>query len=493
MIWKIGFSIGGVIIVLLGILVGRTLLGGPPSLDPVPTADVVSVDVNGTIRRLSEAVQIRTVSHGNNAPAEGQAFRDFHALLSRSFPMVHKTFRRETVNDFSLLYTWEGSDPELQPMLLTAHSDVVPVETGTEQDWRHPPFDGVIADGFVWGRGTLDVKQALMGMLEAAEILVAEGFQPERTVYLAFGHDEEVGGNGGAASVTRLLQERGQRLAFTLDEGLAITHGIVPGVDKPTALIGLAEKGFANFEIAAKGAGGHSSRPPSRTSIGRLGAALHRIETNPMPAELRKPVSELFGYISREMSFPMRLVFSNRWLFDPLLLNKLGSKPVTNAVIRTTIAPTLIRGGIKANILAQSATATVNVRLLPGDTLDAVEHHLKSSIDDPSVSVRRLGTGAREASPVADAESASFAVLRRTILETFPEVVVAPGLVIGGTDSKHYSKVADNSFRFVPMRLAREDLKRIHGTNERISVENYGEIIRFYIQLIRNTAVETNR
>ena len=440
--------------------------------------------------RLSEAIRLRTISYSRDTPVEGKAFLELHSFVEKSFPRVHASLTRETVNDFSLLYTWPGSDPALKPLLLAAHMDVVPVESGTETNWIHAPFDGEIANGFIWGRGTMDMKGSLMATLEAVEYLLGLEVQPHRTVYLAFGHDEELGGTEGAAKIAALLAERGVRLDFTLDEGLVITHGIVPGVKKPAALIGVAEKGSVTIELTAKGPRGHSSMPPLHTAVGRLGRALSRLETGQMPAKLVSPTSDMFEYLAPDIPLLMRTVVANAWLFEPLLISRLEGSRATNALIRTTTAPTVISGGFKPNALPSEAKAIVNFRILPGDSVEAVVAHVRATIDDADVSLRKVDTEPSEPSLVSDLGSASFAALRRTVRQVFPDAAVAPGLLIGRTDSRHYAPIADNGYRFLPMRLKREDLVRIHGANERISVENYAEIIRFYVQFLRNAAID---
>ncbi len=487
---KILFIIGGALVILAAAILARTLRYGPPPLPPAEPARNIGIDIDGAAGRLGGAVRFRTVSSQASAPAAKDAFLGLHDYLAEHFPRVRSALRRETVNQFSLLYTWPGRDENLPPILLTAHLDVVPVEEGTEAAWTHPPFAGAVRDGFVWGRGTLDVKQSALAMLEAAEFLIAAGFRPERTVYFAFGHDEEIGGKQGAAAITRLLGRRAKRMAFSLDEGLAITQGIIPGLAKPAALIGIGEKGYASFRLTSRGPGGHSSRPLARTVIGRLGRALGRLESGPMPARLISPGAELFRYLAPNLPFAQRMVLANRWLFDGLLLRLLAGAPASNALIRTTTAPTMVTGGTKENILPQAASAVINARLLPGDSLASVQDHLARVIDDPEIALDLIGGNAREASAISDPASPAFALLVKTIRQVFPDVAVAPGLVIGGTDSKHYAKIADHSFRFVPIRLTRDDLKRLHGTDERISVKNYGEIIRFYVRLLENTAAK---
>ena len=500
----IAILFAGLIVIIGLVLVGRAVQIGPPSFADVEPASPINIDSHAAASRLADAVRIKTVSYSIDTSVEGNAMRAFHANLETSFPEVHAALKRETVNAYSLLYTWEGSDPTLKPILISAHIDVVPVEPGTEDDWNYPPFSGEIADGFIWGRGTLDMKQSILGALEAIEILLAEGFSPERTIYLAFGHDEEIGGRNGAAAIAELLVDRGVQLEFVLDEGSVIADGIIPGVKRPAAIIGLTEKGIGNFMLVARGEGGHSSRPPKQTVVGAIGRAVADLQDNPMPARLQSPVSDMFDYLAPEMPFTTRLFLANRWLFEPLLLRRLSNGLTTNASIRSTITPTIIRGGVKANVIPQKATAVVNVRLLPGDTVDDILRHITETagavIEDDEqepgnhdaeikLVIRRTSERVWEAAPVSEMGTPSFATLMQSIRQVFPDVAIAPGMVLGATDSRHYRDIADNTYRFVPMRLTNDDLSGIHGTNERISIDNYTEIIRFYAQLMRNTAM----
>lgn len=457
------------------------------TVDPVTP---IALDMTQAASRLAGAITYQTISYQDQAKRDDPEILRLHLYLEQAFPRVHATITRETVNNYSLLYTWTGTETELDPILLIAHMDVVPAESVKEDDWTHPPFAGRISDGYIWGRGSMDVKLAITAPLEAIDRLIEEGFQPRRTVYIAIGHDEEIGGWNGAAKIASLLEKRGLQLAFTLDEGSAIVKGIVPGVTQPVALVALAEKGYLTLMLTATGEGGHSSRPVHFTAIGKLARAIHRLESDLMPAELRQPATGIFEYLASEMPFGMRIVVSNRWLFDPLLMTRLEALPATNAIIRTTTAPTMLPGtGTKENVIPRQATAVVNFRILPGDTVQGVMDHVIHTIDDSDISVTRLDRPI-EPSPVSDHESPEFQTLHKTIRQVFPDTLVAPSLVAGATDSRHYAKIARNSFRFLPMRLEKQDLKRIHGNDERISIENYGEIIRFYIQLLRNSVAE---
>ncbi|MFT4615620.1 MAG: carboxypeptidase PM20D1, partial [Bacteroidia bacterium] len=325
----------------------------------------------GAAERLAEAVRFKTISYQDRTLIDYAEFTRFHSFLRESFPRVFSTLEVETVSDHSLLMRWPGADNSLEPVLFTAHMDVVPIEPGTEQDWPQPPFAGVIADGNIYGRGTLDDKQGVMGLLEATESLLAEGFAPERTLVLAFGHDEEISGRDGAVSIARLMRSRGWHFAWMVDEGgmLISDHPMLPG--KTMAIINIAEKGYLTLTLVAKGQGGHSSRPPKISTIGRLSAALARLERNPFPARLVGPVRAMLESMAPHMDQPERFVFSNLWLTEGMVAKQMAESPLTQSYVRTTTALTMFNAGIKENVVPQRAEAKVNFRLLPGDTADS--------------------------------------------------------------------------------------------------------------------------
>ncbi len=473
------------VLLLLCVVTVRTMLVADRQITVEP-APPVAMDFERAAERLAGAIRYKTISYQENSRRSTVEFLRLHQYLEQAFPLVHKSLAKEVVNNYSLLYTWKGSSQKLKPIILLAHMDVVPAVVEGADDWKYPPFAGRVADGYIWGRGSMDDKLAMTGVFEALENLLEQGFEPQRTVYFAIGHDEEIGGRNGAARIADVLRERGVIAAFTLDEGSAIVEGIVPGVLKPVALIALAEKGYLSLELNAVGQGGHSSRPIHFTAIGKLARSIHRLETNLMPAELRAPASGIFEFLATQMPISLRVVAANRWLFDSVLMSRLERSATTNAIIRTTTAPTLIaKTGIKENVIPRRARAIVNFRILPGDSVQNVIDHVARVIDDRDVTVSKHGNYV-EASPVSDIHAVEFKMLHRTIRQVFPEVVVAPGLVIGGTDSKHYVDITSNSFRFLPMYLSKGDLSRIHGKNERLSIKNYSGVIRFYIQLLRN-------
>lgn len=478
--------LGLALVILLGVLLARTFMF---TLDqgPLPEAVTVKVDEAGAVSRFSQALCIPTVTRGEAPKFDPSTFDALQAHLRQSFPKAFTTLSTETVNRHTLLMTWRGSDPSLAPVLLMAHQDVVPVDPSAEADWTHPPFAGEVAEGYVWGRGALDVKMGVMGILEAVEGLITTGHAPKRTLYLAFGHDEEIGGEEGAKAVAALLKSRGVQLAWVLDEGGAIVQGVIPGVAGPVALIGVAEKGYTSLRISAKGTGGHSSMPPAQTAVGIVAQAVTKLEQSPFPARMNH-AGRFFSVVGPKMPFDKRVIFSNLWLFEPLVMYMLSGNKSMNASLRTTTAVTMFKGGVKDNVLPANAEAVVNFRILPGDTPESVMLRVKAVIDDPRVSVEGAGDGfSVPPSPVSDPKGVGFETVGRAIrgIAQDPELIVAPYLVVGATDSRYFQGIADNVYRFLPVRLSPEDVARIHGTDERIAVKNYLEVIRFYSQLIR--------
>ena len=452
-----------------------------------PPANLIAVDPTMAAERLAGALRFETVSYQDPARFPSKAFLGLRAYLERSFPRVHATLTHETVANHSLLYTWPGRDASLPPVLLLGHTDVVPVEAGTEAAWAHPPFEGRIADGVVWGRGAWDDKAGVVGLLEACETLLAAGFQPQRTVLLAFGHDEEVGG-AGARATAALLAERGVRPECVLDEGAVVVTDGFAGV-APVALVGVAEKGYAVVDLTVRAEGGHSSMPPPQTAIGTLAAAIARLEASPMPARLDGATRQMLEYIGPETALGQRALFANLWLTGPLVERRLASEPSTNAFVRTTTAVTIVEGGTKENVLPGQARAVVNFRLRPGDTVEDVVAHVRTAVDDPRVEVAAR-PGANPASPVSDVAAPAFGRLQTTIGQVYPGATVAPYLVVGATDARHYAGLTPNVYRFLPIAVSKDELSKFHGTNESISVENYVRCIQFYAQFIRNTTTE---
>lgn len=480
------------LLLLAAVLAANTLRKGSRQIDVAPIAEL-PVDKQAAAAHLSEAVQARTISSRTDPAQNADQFARLQAMLQERYPKAHAVLKREIISDLSLLYTWQGSDPKAKPIMLMAHQDVVPVSPGTEDKWVAEPFAGTIRDGFVWGRGAWDDKGNLIAQMEAVEMLAASGYRPERTVYLAFGADEEVAGERGAAKIAALLKERGVRLDFVIDEGLLITEGIMPGLAKPTAIIGVAEKGYLSVQVTIDAVPGHSSMPPPEgtSAIAMMAAALQQIDRNPMPASISGVADEMFATIAPEMAGFSRVALSNLWLFGPIVRKQLEAGASTNAMLRTTTALTVARAGDADNVLPGQAQAVINYRMLPGDDSATVIARLKDqvtkSLGHERFTLQAL-PGASEASPVASSQSEPFLLVNRTVREVFPGTLVTPGLMLGGTDSRFFSDVADQIFKFSPVRAKSEDLARFHGTNERISLDNLAELIRFYHRLLTTGA-----
>lgn len=474
------------ILVLAAVLVVRTVTfraegvgAGPAHSSPIR---------EGAAERLAGAIRFATLSTEEAAAFDPSPFADFHNYLQQAFPLVHARLQRETIGEHSLLYTWRGRNASLNPILLSGHIDVVPVEPGTEAKWQQAPFAGRLSDGFVWGRGAIDNKSAVLGTLEAVETLLAQGFEPARTVYLAYGHDEEVGGINGARAIAAHLKAQGVRLEFVLDEGGVISDGVLPGLRQPVALVGVAEKGFVTIDLSVRVAGGHSSLPPSRSAIGLLSEAVAKLERTPMPARLEGAARELFEAVGPHFPVAQKALFANLWLTRPLVTRRLQGAPTTTAMVRTTTAPTIFQAGTKDNVLPSHARAAVNFRILPGDNIASVTEHVKQVIDDDRIEVKVGGRFSAEPSSASATNSRAFGQLAGAIRGVAPDALVAPYLVVVITDARYYSELSANIFRFLPLRLGPADLERMHGSNERVGVSQYHDAIRTYRELISSAA-----
>jgi carboxypeptidase PM20D1 len=453
---------------------------------PPGPASKIAIASRQAADRLAGALRLPTISTVDPAQRDGVAFLALHDYLVARFPRVTAALTREVVAGYSLLYTWPGSagpNPGSPGgLIIAAHLDVVPANADLGR-WMHPPFAGVVDETVVWGRGALDNKSSMLGTLEAVEALLAAGFTPRQTIYLAFGHNEEGGGDAsGAAAIAATLAARGVRQAALLDEG-GIIYDKMIGVRQPVALVGIGEKGVLTLMLTVESAGGHSSMPPPESAIGILARAVDRVERSPMPARFDGALRETFRALAPEMTWPMRAAFSNLWLTRPLLMRQLAAQPTTNALIRTTTAPTMLMAGEKSNVLASSARAVVNFRLLPGDTIVGVIAHLTKTIADPRVRVEPMPDAQWEAPPLSGADTPAFRTLAASILAVYPEVIVAPFLTVGATDARHYRAVAPAPYRFLPVHQAGA-IESIHGINENIRIDVYERMIRFYATLI---------
>lgn len=488
---KVVLGAGTIFVMLLTVLLARALMSSSPQVTPAPFQPP-EIDKNRAARVLSRAIQFKTISHENPSETDADNFAKastgLRDHLESSFPLAHKHLQREIVSQHSLLYTWKGSNPEAEPILFAAHLDVVPIEPGTENLWEKPPFSGEISDGYIWGRGTMDDKFSATAILEATEALLQNGFTPKRTVYFAFGHDEEVSGKQGAGAIAALLQKRDVRLSYVLDEGLMITEGLVPGVNPPTALVGIANKGYLSLELLVETEGGHSSTPPQETSVGILSNAIVRLENQQMPARLDGAALQMFKTLGPEMPFGEKMIFANLWFFRSLVTEILQGKPSTNALVRTTTAPTMLEASVKENVLSARARAVINFRILPGDSIQSVQEHVRTTIDDPRVKLTPLEGLRNNPSGVSSPEAPEFKNVEKTLREVFPDTLVTPSLFIAIGDARYYEGLTDNLYRFTPQHIKPEDRPRFHGTNERIAVDDYMGCIAFYLRLLQNTA-----
>ena len=458
----------------------------------VEPAEPIEIDKQHLISVMRKFLAVPSYSYQDRSKMSADAFLELHRILRESYPNAHRVLERETVNELSLLYRWPGRDRSAAPILLMSHLDVVPVEQASEAEWTHPPKEATLADGYLWGRGALDVKCGVVAIMAALEQLCIDGFAPEQDLYFAFGHDEEVGGRDGNAVIAQQFLQQGIRFAFVLDEGGAILDGIIPGVDHPVAFVAIAEKRMAESTLTARGVGGHGSMP-GRSAIVNLARAIDRMDQQPMPTRMTDATWKLFEYLGSEMPLLQGTVIANRRLFGSLVCRQLAARSSTAGVVRSTINVTRLSTSAVSNQNATVATATVNTRLLPGDSLDEVEAHVRRITDDILLPDGERAIEFRQGpvsngDQIAPTDCDEFRMIQRTIQEVFPEVVVAPGLTAVSTDAAKYERVTDKIYRFIPMRVNQTDLKRIHGVDERIGVENLHEIVQFYIRLLHHAS-----
>lgn len=454
------------------------------------TTSAYKINEREAVHRLSLAIQHRTISYEDTTEINYENYENFIEFLEVNYPVFHCNTIRKYIGGYSLLYKWEGSRSDLKPVLLIGHYDVVPVKANNDSSWQKPPFKGIVEGQFIWGRGALDDKSGVMSMMEAVEYLSKQGFQPQRTIYIAIHHDEEVGGERGAKRVADYMRLKGIALEYLLDEGLPIAEGIIKNIKTPLAMIGVAEKGSVNIELIYRQDGGHSSMPSRNTVISTLSRAVNRIDQRPMKAYYGGIVEEMFEPLIPHMTYIQQLVFNNPWLFRGLIKRKLSKNPITNAALRTTAAKTIFEAGFKENILPIKGRVIINFRVHPNDTVDDVIEYVHSRIGNRDIEIH-VSDRARNPSPVSDTNAQPFKMLRKTILESFDQMLVSPALFIAASDSRHFLDLTPNVYRFRPIRAKQDDRFRVHGIDERISIDNYLEMIRFYIHFIENGSLQT--
>lgn len=457
----------------------RALRFAPQKEEEAPAGDEAAADELTLGEHLSRMIRKKTVSYAEEGLADQSQFEGFRALLKELYPSVFERFESEIIGRNGLLLRLRGRG-EAEPSVLMAHYDVVPAN---EQEWSVPPFEGRIHEGEVWGRGTLDTKCTVLGLLEAAERLAKEGFAPAGDLYLSLGGDEECMGSD-ASAIVDAFEKRGIRPAFVLDEGGAVVEGAFPGVPGPVAVVGTAEKGSAFVDITARGKGGHASAPPARQAVGVLSKALGRVLKKPMPFTLTGPARDLFDTLGRHSTLPYRLIFANLRIFSPILdliCRKTGGE--LNALVRTTAALTRLSAAEAYNVLPREVKAGLNLRLIPGDSVSRAAERLRHIIHDPDVEVSvRSGS---EPSAISPAGGEAWQRLKAAIRATYPKAIVSPYLMVAASDSRHFCRVSKHVYRFSGMPLSKQQRGMIHGRDERVPLGLLPDLVRFYLRVMR--------
>ncbi len=463
-----------------------------------------------SIRRFAGGIRIPTVSTEVYDETNFAPFDEFKAYLPQVYPQVYKTLDTLTVNTYGLVFHWKGKDPSRKPILFLSHYDVVPVlghDPVTEESigeeifrpgdpakgaigeyvpqWDYPPFSGTVADGRLYGRGTLDMKGMLFALMEAADALIGEGFVPEQDIWFAFGHDEEVSGRQGAVHIAEYFKEQGLTFDAVYDEGgiIAAPASLMKEIERPMAVVGVGEKGFLTLRLKVKGQGGHSSMPPQKSSLVLAAEIIEKLNTNQMPERLIKPMETFLDNIGGEMNFAARLAIANQWLLERELLRTLASTPSSNALIRTTTAVTMAKGSDAANVLSSIAEVTVNFRLLPGDSIADVMQHVENQCEGYDVEIEKVS--AREPSGISADDTRGFKVIEETIGKLYPGTIVTPYITVGGTDAYKYQIVSDRIYRLMPVYVNDYEVKTIHNENEHIELDNWARMIWYFKEVMK--------
>ena len=467
----------GVLALFLIIILVRTLLFKPKIEEQVASSDV-TFDEEKASQHLAQMIRCKTVSSHDPSLVDKKEFDKFTKLLRDAYPNIHNTCTLDNIGDTGLLYRWKGKSDK-EPAVLMAHYDVVPAN---EEQWDKPAFEGIIENGVLWGRGTLDTKGTLCGVVESVETMIAAGFVPENDIYLSFSGDEEIHGPSAPAIVGE-LERRGVKPALVVDEGGAIVEGLFPGVDEPCALIGIGEKGMIDLEFYIKGKGGHASTPPPHGPVGILSKAVIAVESRPFKYRLTPPVAEMFDTLGRHSSFVYRMIFANLWLFMPVLnmiCKKNGGE--MNAMLRTTCAFTMTKASNATNVLPLEATVIGNMRLVGGDTVESAKEYIRKAVNNDDIELRPLY--AMNPSISSDTSSPGYAKLKKAIKQTWPGIVVSPYLMFACSDSRHFCRISNKVMRFSAMSFSKEERASIHGNNERIPLTKISSTVAFYMRLV---------
>ena len=467
-----------ILVVLIAVILIRTLRFVPEK-QSASVPEAIQVDGDKAIRDLAEMIKCKTISHRNSDEDDESEFLKFEKLLPELFPKVFATCSFEKVGNRGLLIRWQGKSPDA-PSVFMSHYDVVSVEAA---DWQKPAFDGILEDGFLWGRGTLDTKGTLNGILQAAELLISEGFVPNNDVYFAFGGNEEVSGDG-SYGIVQLFKQRGITPGLVLDEGGAVCTGVFPGVKKPIALIGTGEKGQLNIQYTVKGGGGHSSSPKANSPIIRLSRACLNVEKSSFKYTLSSPTAQLFNTAGRHSNFLYRMIFANQWIFGGVLgiYSKLAGGEF-NAIVRTTTAFTQMSGSKGQNVIPAVATMVSNHRIIPGENVESVVAHVTKAVNDENVKVSVIN--GVDPSVISRTDCEAYERVRSTVAETWQDTIVTPYLMVAGSDSRHWGEISDKVYRFSAMALSKEERGMIHGNDERIPVETIVRTVEFFARIMK--------
>ena len=474
----IGYLILAAVLLFVAVIAIRTIRFKPKP-QPKTSNEEVSFDKEAVVEALGKLIRCKTISYNDHSLEDDAEFEKLYGLLPELYPHVFSVCSLERIPDRALLFRWPGKKPG-DPAVMMAHYDVVPVN---EENWEKPPFEAIIEDGVMWGRGTLDTKATFNGVLSAANHLIEVGFQPEHDVYFAFSGGEEVNGLG-APNIVQYFVDHNITPAIVVDEGGAVVEGVFPGVKQPCGLIGIAEKGMMNAQYRTVSAGGHASAPKPHTPVGVLAAACKKVEDHPFKMHLTKPVAEMFDTLGRHSTLLYRVIFANLWCFG-WVLDLLGktSGGEMNALLRTTVAFTQMNGSSARNVIPPEATMVANMRLNPADTVEGALEYLKKTVNDPNVEITALESF--EPSAISETGCDAWDKVAAAVAETWQGCLVSPYLMVQCSDSRHYGRISNHVYRFSAMALSSEERATIHGNNERIPLETIAKAVEFYIRLMK--------